>query len=129
MAFTTNPDKVVPHLDPIGDMGSFTYAVYQMPPGKAYMAAGTFCSWREWIETWGKVTGARVSYKQITPEEMIASVPDQDFGIEVAYMFSYTSDPGYDGGYNLLTAKDIEMVSICFLYRLRSPYKFEVEKN
>ncbi|KAJ4172373.1 hypothetical protein NW754_002568 [Fusarium falciforme] len=51
MAFTTAPDKPAPHFDPVGDMGNFTYAVYQMPPGKAYMAEGTTCTWPEWIET------------------------------------------------------------------------------
>ncbi|KAI8711553.1 NmrA domain-containing protein [Fusarium sp. LHS14.1] len=51
MAFTTAPEKPAPHFDPVGDMGNFTYAVYQMPPGKAYMAEGTTCTWPEWIET------------------------------------------------------------------------------
>jgi len=110
MAFTTDPDKLVPHFTPVDDMGNFTYAVYQMPPGKAYMAAGTTCSWSEWIETWGKVVGVKTSYKQVTPEELIASVEDEDLGIEITHMFNYTSEPGYDGGYDLLTAKDIEEV-------------------
>ncbi|KEZ42061.1 Uncharacterized protein SAPIO_CDS6478 [Scedosporium apiospermum] len=112
MAFTTDPDKLVPHFTPVDDMGNFTYAVYQMPPGKAYMAAGTTCSWSEWIETWGKVVGVKTSYKQVTPEELIASVEDEDLGIEITHMFNYTSEPGYDGGYDLLTAKDIEEAGI-----------------
>lgn len=107
MRFTTSPDKLVPHLDPVSDMGNFTYAVYQMPPGKAYMAAGTFCSWREWIETWGKIVGVDASYEQVSQEELIASAFDRDLGIEVTHMFDYTSEPGYDGGYDLLTAKDL----------------------
>lgn len=111
MAFTTVPDKLVPHFDPVGDMGNFTYAVYQMPPGKAYMAEGTTCTWPDFIKTWGKITGKTVSYRQISPEEMIAATPDRECGIEVAYMFSYTSDPGYDGGMDLLKASDIEKVS------------------
>lgn len=111
-AFTTAPDKPVPHLDPVGDLGNFTYAVSQMPPGKEYIAAGTICTWPEWIKTWGEVTGLPVSYKQVTPHEMIAMTEDRDAGIEVAYMFSYSTDPGYDGGMSLLTAEDIRKVRL-----------------
>ncbi|RGP67080.1 hypothetical protein FSPOR_6136 [Fusarium sporotrichioides] len=112
MSFTTTPNAVVPHFDPVGDMGNFAYAVYQMPPGKAYMAAGTFCTWPEWIETWGRINNVPVKYRQITPDEMTEATPDQDAGIETGLMFSYTSDPGYDGGMELLTAKDIKKAGI-----------------
>jgi hypothetical protein len=111
MAFTTDPAKLVPHLNPVSDMGNFTYAVSQMPPRKEYMAEGTTCTWPDWIKTWGEVTGKTVSYKQVTPEEMIAATPDRDTGIEVAYMYSYASDPGYDGAMALLKAQDIRDVS------------------
>lgn len=94
-------------------MGNFTYAVYQMPPEKSYMAEGTTCSWTEWIQTWGRIVRVPVSYRQISREEMISlSGDDRDMGIEVADMFSYMSDPGYDGGQPLLRARDIEAVSL-----------------
>ncbi|KAH7165350.1 hypothetical protein EDB81DRAFT_779029 [Dactylonectria macrodidyma] len=112
MAFTTNPDKLVPHLDPVGDLGNFTYAVYQMPPGKEYMAEGTTCTWTDWIKIWGAVTGLPVSYRQVTDEEMIKMTGDCDTGIEVAHMFSYSSEPGYDGGMSLLRAQDIQNAGI-----------------
>ncbi|KAE9580515.1 NmrA-like family domain-containing protein 1 [Colletotrichum fructicola] len=112
MAFTTSPEKPVPHFDPSGDMGNFTYAVSQMPPGKAYMAEGSTCTWPEFLETWAQVTGKTATYKQITPEEMIEATGERDTGIEVAYMFSYSSDPGYDGGMDLLTAADIRKAGI-----------------
>jgi hypothetical protein len=111
MAFATSPDKLVPHFDPAGDMGAFTYAVSQMPPGKAYMAAGTTCTWPQYLETWAKVNGVKASYKQVAPEEMIEATADREAGIEVATMFSYSSDPGYDGGMSLLTAADLRKVS------------------
>ncbi|EWG55736.1 hypothetical protein FVEG_13687 [Fusarium verticillioides 7600] len=112
MSFTTSPDALAPHLDPVGDLGNFTYAVYQMPPGKAYMAEGTTCTWPEWIETWGRINNVPVRYRQVTPDEMTAATPDRDAGIETGYMFSYTSDPGYDGGMKLLRAKDIREAGI-----------------
>ncbi|KZL81467.1 NmrA-like family protein [Colletotrichum incanum] len=112
MAFTTSPDKLIPHFAPASDMGHFTYAVSQMPPGKAYMAEGTTCTWPQFLETWSKVTGVKANYKQISPEEMIEATGEQDTGIEVAYMFSYSSDPGYDGGMDLLTAADLRKSGI-----------------
>ncbi|KAF4949475.1 hypothetical protein FSARC_13459 [Fusarium sarcochroum] len=112
MSFTTSPDKPVPHFDPVGDMGNFTYAVYQMPPGKAYMAEGTTCTWPEWIETWGRVNDVPVNYRQVTPDEMTAATPDSEAGVEAGYMFSYSSNPGYDGGMDLLSAKDIREAGV-----------------
>ncbi|KAH7309665.1 hypothetical protein B0I35DRAFT_359044 [Stachybotrys elegans] len=107
MTFTTTPDKVQPHLDPVGDMGNFTYAVYQMPPGKAYMAAGTKCTWPDFLATWGRINSVPVRYRQVEPEEMIAATPDYEAGVEVSLMFSYSSDPGYDGAMDLLYAEDL----------------------
>ncbi|EJD45613.1 NAD(P)-binding protein [Auricularia subglabra TFB-10046 SS5] len=112
MAFPTSPAKEIPHLDPVGDMGNFTYAVYQMPPGKAYMAEGTSCTWPEFVETWGRITGVEVRFRQSSADEMIAATPDPNMGIEVADMFLYSSDPGYDGGKDLLKAKDIRAAGI-----------------
>ncbi|KAF6798176.1 NmrA-like family protein [Colletotrichum sojae] len=97
MSFTTSPDKPVPHFDPVGDMGTFTYAVSQMPPGKTYMAEGTTCTWPEFLKIWSRATGFEATYKQVSAKEMIKVTGDRDTGIEVACMYSYSSDPGYDG--------------------------------
>jgi hypothetical protein len=112
MAFATDPTKVVPQLAPVDDMGSFTYAVWQMPPGKSYMAAGTNCTWPETIETWSKITGIPASYRQVSPEEMIAACGEPQLGGEITDMFLYTSHPGYDGGMKLLQAEDIRKVCL-----------------
>ncbi|PFH58446.1 hypothetical protein XA68_13674 [Ophiocordyceps unilateralis] len=111
MAFPTSASKPVPHLDPVGDMGNFVYAVRQMPPGRAYMAAGTTCPWPDFLSTWGRVAGYRVCYREVSSEEMVQATPDAEMGLEVALMFAYSSDPGYDGGMALLTADDIRAVS------------------
>ncbi|KAK2063555.1 NmrA-like family protein [Colletotrichum caudatum] len=112
MAFTTSPDKPIPHFAPASDMGNFTYAVSQMPPGKAYMAEGTTCTWPQFLETWAKVTGVKADYERVSPAEMIEATGERDTGIEVTYMFSYSSDPGYDGGMDLLTAADLRKAGI-----------------
>lgn len=112
MQLPTAPSKPQPHLAVNEDLGTFVHAVHQMPPGSSYMAAGTFCSWSDWIETWGRVSGATTSYRQVSPETMVAAAGDRDLGMEVADMFCYSSDPGYDGGMDLLTAEDLRKAGI-----------------
>ena len=112
MRFCTAPDASVPHLNVQVDLGNFVYAVARMPPGKAYMAAGTECSWNEYMRLWRKATGAAGVYKQVTLAEMIDDNPDKHFGRETGDMFAYSSAPGYDGGdKSLLRAEDIRKVS------------------
>ena len=116
MSLTTTPDALVPHLDVNADTGPFVYAVSQRPPGGHYMAEGTTCSWTDWIRIWGQITNQKSSYKQVTLEQMINATPDKEFGAEVADMFHYCSDPGYDGGVKLITAAD--MRKVCMTHRL-----------
>ena len=111
MSFTTSPDVPVPRLAVDADMGNFVYAVSKMPPEIAYMAAGTECSWSEYIRMWSTVTGITATYKQITVEQFIALIGDEALGQETADMFSYSSEPGDDGGdKTLLKANDIKAV-------------------
>ncbi|OJJ50135.1 hypothetical protein ASPZODRAFT_149535 [Penicilliopsis zonata CBS 506.65] len=112
MTFPTAPDAAVPHLAVQKDMGNFIYAVAQMPPGKSYMAAGTTCSWAEYIRRWSRTTGIPASYRQISLEETIERVADKEFAREVGDMFLYSTDPGYDGGMDLLTSEDIERAGV-----------------
>lgn len=109
MRFPTAPDKPVPHLDVVADTGSFVYAVHQMSPGRHYMA-GEYLSWAEFARAWAKVTGAAIRYVEVGFDDMVAETPDEDCGVEVALMFKYSSEPGYDGGMELLTAEDLRKV-------------------
>lgn len=112
MHFPTHPNAPVPHLDVNKDTGNYVYAVTQLPPGKSYMAEGTTCSWTDYMKLWSKVTGASGTYQQITNEQLTRASPDTEFGAELADMFAYSSDPGYDGGdASLLKAADIRQVS------------------
>ncbi|OIW22901.1 NAD(P)-binding protein [Coniochaeta ligniaria NRRL 30616] len=111
MRFPCSPEKLVPHLDVNANTGNFVYAVHQMPPGKAYMA-GEYLTWPDYAQTWARVTGQSIAYREISFDEMVAATPDHDCGVEVALMFSYSSDPGYDGGRDLLTAEDLRKAGI-----------------
>lgn len=44
---------------------------------------------------------------------MIQACGDEDFGGEIADMFEYSSDPGYDGAKRLLRAEDLRQVGLC----------------
>jgi hypothetical protein len=117
MSFPTSPDVSVPHLDVNADMGNFVYAVSQMPPGKSYMAAGTECSWSEYIRLWSEATRLPAKYRQVTMEQYLELVPDRALGEETGDMFAYTSNPGYDGGdETLLKADDIRKVRSLLLH-------------
>lgn len=74
------------------------------------MAEGESCSWNDYDRIWSAVTGQRCVYKQVTHDEMVRETPDEQFGIELADMFTYSSDPGYDGGMNLVKAEDLRQV-------------------
>lgn len=113
MSFTTSLDVMVPHFAVNTDMSNFVYVVSKTPPGIAYMAAGTECSWSEYTRMWSTVTGIPAAYKQITVEQFIALVGDEALGQETADMFSYSSEPEYDGGdKTLLKANDIKAAGI-----------------
>ncbi|KAK0615552.1 NAD(P)-binding protein, partial [Bombardia bombarda] len=112
MRVPTAPNAVIPQYDPVGDTGNFVYAVRQMPPGKNYMAAGSKVTWPEYTKLWSKATGAKLAWKEVTFDEMVADTPDKDCGVEVALMYAYCSDPGYDGGMDLLTAEDLRKAGI-----------------
>ncbi|KAL2021767.1 hypothetical protein VTK56DRAFT_6710 [Thermocarpiscus australiensis] len=111
MRFPTAPDKPVPHLDVNADTGNFVYAVRQMPPGRHYMA-GEYRSWRDFAAAWARVTGATIRYRQVALDDMVAETSDRDCGVEVALMYAYCSDPGYDGGMELLKAEDLRKMGI-----------------
>lgn len=76
------------------------------------MAAGTTCSWSDWMKTWLKHTNKEGGYRQVSMQQMMDDSPDREFGREVAEMFIYTSDPGYDGGMKLITAEDMRKEGI-----------------
>ncbi|KAK5125422.1 hypothetical protein LTR85_000531 [Meristemomyces frigidus] len=121
MRFPTSPTKAVPHLAVNEDTGSFVYGVSQMPPGKSYMAESSTCSWTHFMQIWGSVTGKKGTYEQVSSNDMIEAAQDRAFGAELADMFAYSSEPGYDGGdETLLTAADIRKAGIdCPMTTLR----------
>ncbi|CAL3969057.1 unnamed protein product [Diplocarpon coronariae] len=111
--FPTSPSVPIPHLAVASDLGAFVHAVAQLPPRRHYLAAGSICSWSDFAATWSRVTGRSAGYVQVERERMVEAVPDRAFGEELADMFEYSSDPGYDGGDpSLWKAEDIRKAGI-----------------
>ncbi|CZT07929.1 related to nitrogen metabolic regulation protein nmr [Rhynchosporium graminicola] len=125
--FPTSPTASVPHIAINSDLGPFIHGVIRMGPGKHYMAAGTECSWAEFVATWSRVTGKPARYQMCGVEDMAANCPDRMFGEELADMFDYSSDPGYDGGdKTLLKAEDIRKAGFeCPMTSLEEYFKNE----
>lgn len=114
MQFPTRPDTVIPRLDPRKDTGQFVRALLRLPPGKTVMAAGTWCTWAEWVRTFGEVTGAKTSYREVSVSDFDEWLPG-GIGKEIGDMYEYSSDPGYDGGDpSVLRITDLEKVRISF---------------
>ncbi|KAK3376160.1 NAD(P)-binding protein [Lasiosphaeria ovina] len=109
-------DRAVPHLDVNADMGAFVHGVAQMPAaGGHYMAAGTVAGFGEYLRLWAAAAGVApvaAAYKHVAFDDMVADTADRECGVEVALMFQYAADHGYDGGMDLLTAEDIRKAGI-----------------
>ena len=112
MRAPTSPDKEVPLLDVNTDLGHFVRALTQLPPGTTAMAAGTWCTWPEYMKTWGEVVGIPgCSYEQVSVADFAKAIPG-GAGQEIGEMFEYAGNPGYDGGNpDVLKAEDLRTVS------------------
>ena len=122
--FAAPADAVCPQLAVNNDTGNFAFALTQLPPKTKLMAAGSWCTWPEWIATWAKVVGVSAKYEQVGIEEYVKMF-GPDFGQELGEMWEYSGDPGYDGGdKKVLRIDDLRKVG-SFL----SPKSSDVDSN
>ncbi|KAH7117829.1 hypothetical protein B0J11DRAFT_93179 [Dendryphion nanum] len=88
-------DVKFPMVDPNADTGALTKALVEVPAGKNLVGAGSVLTWNEWCENWGKINGVKCTF-----ERMDRKVIEQILGTsgrEIADMFQYTEEFGYDG--------------------------------
>ena len=111
MRFPTSPLTIIPHLDPRKDVGPFVQALLQLPPNSTLMAAGTWCTWPEWIQKWGQILGINTSYKQVTLADFEKWMPG-GLGQELGDMFEFSTELFDRGDPNVLKATDLEKVSV-----------------
>ncbi|EEU45747.1 uncharacterized protein NECHADRAFT_41150 [Fusarium vanettenii 77-13-4] len=93
-----SPQTRLPLIDAVGDSGKFVGAVLAEPEkfqGKTLSAATRLYSLEELAATMSKVTGQKVVYEQITPEEFAKEVPIMtEIFVEA---FQYYEEFGYFG--------------------------------
>lgn len=73
-------------------------ALLQIPPGVNLLGETSLVSWTEYMRVWGKLLGvAKSEYEDVSDESYDEAIPG-GFGKELADMFRYMGDVGYDGG-------------------------------
>ncbi|KAL5352571.1 hypothetical protein ACLOAV_002519 [Pseudogymnoascus australis] len=90
-------DAPVPMVDARHDTGHFTKALVQVPSGKNLLGFGSMLSWNEWVVIWGRVHGVKCRFERLDRKVVEDAIPG-GVGEELADMFGYISDFGYDGG-------------------------------
>ncbi|EMD59400.1 hypothetical protein COCSADRAFT_30851 [Bipolaris sorokiniana ND90Pr] len=112
MQSPTSPDTLIPHLHPRTDVGPFVQAMLKLPPGSTVMAASEWCTWPDWIKTWGEVTGVKTSYKQVSVEDFDKEIPG-GAGKEIGEMFEFSSTWGYNANQkDTLMTWDLEKMGV-----------------
>ncbi|KAI6747667.1 hypothetical protein HG530_015775 [Fusarium avenaceum] len=89
-------DAPVPLVDARVDTGKFAKALVQVEPGKNLLGYGSLISWNEFAALWGKVHGVTCLYERVDRKVLEEAVPGC-VGEELADMFEYIGDFGYDG--------------------------------
>ncbi|KAJ5208399.1 hypothetical protein N7449_002778 [Penicillium cf. viridicatum] len=89
-------DAPVPMVEARQDTGKFVKALVQVEPGKNLLGYGNFMSWKEFAALWGKIHGLKCRFERVHREVLEKAVPGC-VGEELADMFEYTGEFGYDG--------------------------------
>ncbi|KAF2015460.1 NAD(P)-binding protein [Aaosphaeria arxii CBS 175.79] len=96
LGYPLGGDVKFPMVDPRADTGVFVKALVEVAPGKNLVGAGNAITWNEWSQLWGKHHGVACTYAKTDPKELETHYGS--FGQELADMFAYMEEFGYDGG-------------------------------
>lgn len=91
-----NGNVPIPLIVP-SDAGNFVKALTQVSPGKNLLAFGDRLTWADYVKLWSQVTGIPAAFEKTTVEEHVKLAPG-GLGEEMAEMYAYAMDFGYDGG-------------------------------
>lgn len=91
-----NGDVPIPLVVP-SDAGHFVKALTQVPAGTNLIAFGDRLTWSDYVKLWSKVTGIPATFEKSTVLEHSKIAPG-GYGEEMAEMYAYAQDFGYDGG-------------------------------
>jgi hypothetical protein len=116
MQFPTDPETMIPHLDPRKDTGPHVEALLNLPPNLTVLAASEWCTWPEWIKLWGSITGVETSYKQVDVANLDEHMPG-GAGKEIGEMFQFSSEYGYNAD-QADTLKRWDLEKVCSISAL-----------
>ena len=79
------------------DAGNFAKALaLDLPSGTNLLAYADRMTWAEYVKLVGEITGLKCIFEKCTLDEHAALAPD-GFGMEMAEMYGYAQDFGYEG--------------------------------
>lgn len=92
-------------------LGLYTKALVEVAPGKNLLGYGTMMSWNEWVVLWGRIHGVKCTFHRLPRQIVVDAIPG-GIGEELADMFEYISDFGYDGGDpSVVHPKDVSRIT------------------
>ncbi|KAF7556050.1 hypothetical protein G7Z17_g1749 [Cylindrodendrum hubeiense] len=90
-------DAPVAMVDASRDTGVFVNALLQVEPGIHLLGCSDVLSWNEFAALWGKIHGVTSRFESLDRKVLEDAVPG-GIGEELADMFAYIGEFGYDGG-------------------------------
>ncbi|KAH6983850.1 hypothetical protein EDB80DRAFT_824176 [Ilyonectria destructans] len=96
LRIATDGDAPVPMVEARRDTGKFVKALVHVEPGKNLLGFGSLISWNEFAAVWGKIHGVTCRFERLDRKVLEEAIPG-GIGEEVADMFEYIGDFGYDG--------------------------------
>jgi hypothetical protein len=90
-----NGDVPIPLVVP-GDAGYYVRAVAQVGAGKNVLAFSKRLMWAEYVKIWSEINGVDAKFSKTTVAEHDKLAPG-GYGEEMAEMYAYAMDFGYDG--------------------------------
>ncbi|KAJ5604163.1 hypothetical protein N7537_007119 [Penicillium hordei] len=96
LSIPADGDAPVPMVEARHDTGNFVNALLQVEPGKNLLGYASMLSWNEFAALWGKTHGVTCRFQRLDRTILENAIPG-GVGEELADMFGYIGDFGYDG--------------------------------
>ena len=91
------------------DAGHYVKAIVDAGPGKNVLAFSARLTFADFVKFWSKINGVPATFSKITVAEHDKLAPG-GYGEEMAEMYGYAQDFGYDGSDPSVTyAKDVRI--------------------
>jgi hypothetical protein len=103
-----NGDVPIPLVVP-GDAGYYVRAITQVGAGKNVLAFSKRLPWAEYVKIWSEINGIDAKFSKTTVAEHDKLAPG-GYGEEMAEMYAYAMDFGYDGSdHSVVYAQDVRL--------------------